>query len=210
VFNADTARIDFDSSVQSVDLNLKTSLGKFFISDSAFQLIDIISDGQNTRAEKNMSISGNTADLSLYIDNKSYVFKDDDQSGRATKVKLNNRPVWNITAKTGAADFEADLSRLKLQSLTLKGGAASITLKLGEMLDHSQISIKTGASSVKVYVPKGVGCTLKAKTGLSDLNASGFENVGHNFFRSNNYDSTAKKIDIEVKGGMSSFVIDKY
>jgi len=209
-FLNDTARIEFDSSVRSVDLKLNTSIGEFFVSDSALSLADIIADGNSTKAVKRYSLSGGVADLKLSIDNKSYVFNDNGKSSVPSYIHLSNLPLWNIKARTGAADFKADFSRLRVESFELKGGAASISLKFGDLVDRSEIAIKTGASSVKIYVPKESGCTIKAKTGLSNFSAEQFENVGRNLYRSSNYDSSSKRIDIEFKGGISDFLVERY
>lgn len=210
VFVGDTARIDLDTNIRAVDLKLNTAAGSFIVSDSGTSLADIIADSRETKAFRRYDASGDVANLKLSINNRSMIFHDNDGGFPPSRILLNNAPVWNISANTGAADFQADLSRLRVESFSLKGGATSVSVRFGDLVDRADVRIKTGASSVKLYVPKSVGCTIKAKTGLSDLTADMFEKVGKNLYKSSNYDSTSKRIDIEVKGGVSSFVIDRY
>ncbi len=210
LFNGDTAHIDLDTNVKSVDLRLNTSAGSFFVSDSGISLADIVADAQQTRAFRRYDVSGDVANLRLSIDNKSMVFHENDGGFPPSRVRLNSAPIWNIVAKTGAADFQADLSRLRVESFSLKGGATSVSVRFGDIMDRTDVKIKTGASSVRLSVPKSVGCTIKAKIGLSDLTADQFERIGNNLYRSSNYDSTSKRIDIEIKGGVSHFMIDRY
>lgn len=210
LFDGDTAHIDLDSNVKSVDLKLNTSAGSFFVSDSGISLADIVADAQQTRAFRRYDVSGDVANLRLSIDNKSMVFHENDGGFPPSRVRLNSAPIWNIVAKTGAADFQADLSRLRVESFSLKGGATSVNVRFGDIMDRTDVKIKTGASSVRLSVPKSVGCTIKAKIGLSDLTADQFEKIGNSLYRSSNYDSTSKRIDIEIKGGVSHFMIDRY
>lgn len=209
-FIGDTARIDLDSNIKTVDLKLNTSAGSFIVSDSGTALADLVAVAQHTKVFKRYSVSGDVADLKISINNQSMFFNDQEGSFPPSRIRLNNAPIWNIEARTGAADYQADLSRLRVESFVLKGGAASASVRFGDLMDLANVRIKAGASSVKLSVPKTVGCTIKAKTGLSDLDAEQFEKVGRNLYRSMNYDSTSKRIDIEIKGGVSHFMIERY
>ncbi|HEY0896572.1 MAG TPA: DUF5668 domain-containing protein [Sphingobacteriaceae bacterium] len=125
-------------------------------------------------------------------------------------LRLNSNPVWNINMEMGAGETDFDLSRFKVASLKLEGGAASFEVKLGEPVGTTNVDVQTGVADVDLDVPSSVGCRIEVETGLSSKDFEGFEKQSDGVYVTSNYQSAAKKIHIKLQGGISDFTVRRY
>src|SRR5690606_6884305 len=116
-------------------------------------------------------------------------------------------PIWNIKVEVGAADLDFDLSKFKVENLTLSGGAADIEVKVGHLMDHVNINAETGLSSVEIKVPKSAGCRIVSKSGLSSKSFDGFLEIEKGVYESGNYKTASKTINIMLKTGISDLKV---
>jgi len=127
---------------------------------------------------------------------------------------------WNLTLgkdlptklglNCGAIDGLLDLREVKLTELTVKGGASSIDLNLGDKSDMLEATVELGASDLKIKVPKGVGVKIKAESGLSSNNFLSQDLTrSDDTFESADYEASAKKIEIDLKTGASSVELER-
>jgi hypothetical protein len=135
---------------------------------------------------------------------------DDDNDGNKVVMRLNANPLWDINLETGAGKTEFDLTPFRINNLKVKGGAASFDVKLGEPEDVTHVVAETGVAEIKIAVPSSVGCKIEVKSGLSSRNFEGFTQQGDGSFTTSNYNSSSKKININLSGGLSEFVVDRY
>jgi len=116
----------------------------------------------------------------------------------------------SLELNCGAIDAALDLREVKLTKLTIKGGASSIDLNLGDKIEKLEATIELGASDLKINVPKGVGVKIKAESGLSSNNfASQDLTRSDDTFESADYEASAKKIEIDLKTGASSVELER-
>lgn len=132
------------------------------------------------------------------------------EGGNAVALRLNAKPNWDISVNLGAGSIDFDLSDYKVSNFNFDGGAASVALKLGELVPLANVKVKTGMADVKIEVPQSVGCRIKAKTGLSAKEFNGFNKIGDGIYESDNYEKTVKKILINLDGGLSNFEVNRY
>ncbi|KQC00351.1 LiaI-LiaF-like domain-containing protein [Pedobacter sp. Hv1] len=158
---------------------------------------------------KESSDSVNTLTFKLQDKNKrnSWSFND---GGNDVDLRLNTAPVWEMNLKLGAGQIDFDLKDYKVRTLNFDGGAAEVDIKLGSLLPITDVNIKTGVADVKIRVPKDSGCRIKTKTGLSTKDFSGFTKIDEGLYETPNYQSSAKKIFINLDGGLSSFEVNRY
>jgi hypothetical protein len=130
--------------------------------------------------------------------------------GNDVDLKLNRKPEWNIVMNMGAGEVDLDLEEYKLRSFRFDGGAASIDLKLGSILPIADVTIKTGVAEVKINIPESSGCRIKTKTGLSAKEFPGFIKIDNGNYETANYKTSARKIFINLDGGLSSFEVNRY
>lgn len=126
-------------------------------------------------------------------------------------IRLTEGMPVDLEIDAGATSIKADLSDVMLRSLLVDSGASSIDLKLGDKLDQSEVNIDTGASSVSIRVPKSLGVRLVLDTGLSSKNLpEGYKKIDDETYQSPNYDSSDRKLTLNVDMGLSSFKLSTY
>jgi hypothetical protein len=130
--------------------------------------------------------------------------------GNSVDMSFNANPVWDMNFDFGAASADFDLSRYKTESITIKTGAASLKLKLGDLYDNCNVTIKAGASSLDIYVPDSAGCTIRTEVSLSSKNFDDFQKISDNFYTTGNAGSAKKQIHLIIKSGISDIKIHRY
>lgn len=135
--------------------------------------------------------------------------RDSSHTNSAT-FKLNPNPEWNINVKTGATELDFDLSKFKVRSVKLAGGAAEFNLKMGQPLATTNIKIETGMSDVTVNVPQTAACQIKSSTGLSSTSFDGFNKMSDGTYETPGFISAKNKMFIKISGGMADFKVKRY
>ncbi|MNL32293.1 hypothetical protein D3C87_1541350 [compost metagenome] len=130
--------------------------------------------------------------------------------GNDVNLMLNVNPRWDIHMNMGAGEANFDLSAYKVREFSFDGGAAALEVKLGSLLPIADVRVKTGIADVKLNIPTTSGCRIKAKTGLSSKEFSGFIKKADGTFETPNYSSATNKIFIFLDGGLSSFEVNRY
>lgn len=124
-------------------------------------------------------------------------------------LKLSETLPLDLVIDAGASDIDLDLRELNLMALELRAGASSIDLKLGSKAAQNEVSISTGASSIDLSLPREAGVRIETQGGLSSRNIIGLDRVSDNVWKSEDYDSAAKKINIEISAGVSSVNVNR-
>lgn len=148
--------------------------------------------------------------LKFVLNNKDDHFDLEEIGSNRAVIKLNTQPVWDINLNMGAGKADFDLSEHHIENLKINGGAASLEIKLGMPFQETQVSMEAGLTEVKFDIPEAVGCRIVAKTGLSDEDFNGFEKQNDGSYQTPNYSTAAKKILINLKGGLSDFEVSRY
>nr|WP_316735920.1 DUF5668 domain-containing protein [Pedobacter aquatilis] len=130
--------------------------------------------------------------------------------GNDVDFKLNKAPNWDINMKLGAGEADFDFEKYKVRSFRFDGGAASLDIKIGDLLPITDVVVKSGVADVKIKIPTNSGCRIKTKTGLSAKDFSGFEKLSDGVYETANYKTSTKKIFINLDGGLSNFEVSRY
>ena len=80
------------------------------------------------------------------------VFRYETGASQVTMIGLGNANFSTMIFDSGAGDYKLDFS--------------------GELKRDATITISTGLSNLRLFVPKGVQATLTAETGVSSVNAN--------------------------------------
>lgn len=146
----------------------------------------------------------------------NFDFDDDDDKGKdssktnSATLKLNPNPEWNINVKTGATELRFDLSKFKIRSFKLNGGAADFNVKLGQPLTTTNVSVNAGVSDVTISVPATAACHIKTSTGLSSTSFDGFNKVSDGTYESPGFSAAKNKMFITINGGLADFKVKRY
>jgi len=130
--------------------------------------------------------------------------------GNNVDIWLNTRPNWEFQVNMGAGAVDFDLSDYRVREFNFDGGAAALEVKLGSLLPVTDVNVKTGVADVKISIPSGSGCQIRAKTGLSAKEFTGFTKLSDNTYETPNYKAAKNKIFINFDGGLSSFEVNRY
>jgi hypothetical protein len=143
--------------------------------------------------------------------NKGVHFDTDDKDkSNLADIKLNANPIWDMNIETGASKFDFDLTKFKIRNFTLKGGAASFDIKLGNPLTTTNVEVSTGVSEVKISVPKEAACSIRTNSGLSSNNFDGFDKKDDNLYETPGFGAAKTKIIIHMAGAVSDFKVNRY
>jgi hypothetical protein len=134
----------------------------------------------------------------------------DEMENNETNIRLNLTPVWDIHIGMGAGEAIFDLTPYKVSSLKFEGGAASFEAKIGSLQPLTNVTVETGVANVEIDVPSESGCRIVVDSGLSSKDFIGFIKQTDGTYQTSNYSTAAKKINISLKGGLSSFEVRKY
>lgn len=134
-----------------------------------------------------------------------------DNSNEAV-LRINPNPIWDVNVETGAASVNFDLSKFKVRSLKLDGGAASFDLKLGEPLETTNVNVSTAAASVHIRIPKDAACKVNISGFLSsnNLEDAGLTKGSDGDYETPGFETAKNKIFMNVSGGMASFDVHRY
>jgi DNA-binding MarR family transcriptional regulator len=129
---------------------------------------------------------------------------------RAAEVTLNVAIPWQIIIQGAASEITAELDRLTLSGLEVKGGMSMIRLELPTPLSVVPIRISGGALDITVRRPAGVPARVHLKGWVSTFifDDQRFSNAGNNWhLHSPGYEGTAPGYDIEVASSASMVTI---
>ena len=203
-YNITSQKID---SATTAEINLKTGLGQLDINTA-----DQVAVAQ---AHLESNISNLTNDTTLAGTNQIINITTDATSGWPVG-SAENRLSVNITRSLpirlnldiGASNITADFTLARLQNLDIKSGATKSDIKLGDSEDLMTVDLDSGASSFLIRVPASSGVSVKLD-GVTSNNLAGLIKKGDKY-ESDNYESTAKKINIVGRLGLASFTLERY
>jgi len=199
----------FDSTILFAELRMDAAAGSFDIINTSDELIEF--DKQGYLGDYSMVTQDlddkRIIDISLI---EGSIRRKSRSMGDQVEIKLNNNPVWDFDFNIGAASVDLDLSAFKAKDIEIDGGAASIELKLGGLYDDTRVNIDAGATSITIKVPVESGCELYTTSVLSSKSINGFEKINRNTYRTDNFKSADKLIEISVDVAVSDLTIKRY
>jgi len=198
----------FDSTLTFATLNFDAGAGSFNISNTTDNLFDATTEGRKDNFYLKRYDSDTTSKIEFKMQKTRFRIGVDNYKNRVD-MSLNSNVVWDMNFDVGAASMEFDLTELKTQNIDVDMGAASITIKLGNLYSRTKLSIDAGASDINIYVPKESGCKISTDGALSSKHFNEFEKISSNHYETENYTGAENKIYIEIDSGVSSISVDR-
>jgi hypothetical protein len=121
---------------------------------------------------------------------------------------LNKDVAWQLKFEMGASDAQVDLTDVRVTDLKVETGASNTEITLPANAGHTHVDLDGGAASVSFTVPEGVAARIQVDSGLSsiDIDRTRFPRVG-NYYKSDDYETAANKVDINADFGAGSLSI---
>jgi hypothetical protein len=202
---------DYTADAKLARLNISGGGTTYTLNDTTSQLFKAETKEFYGKYEFNSTKEDSVYVLNLKMkNNKGWHFDSDDNKSNLADIKLNSNPVWDINVETGATKLDFDLSKFKIKNLTLKGGAASFDVKLGNPLVSTNVEVSTGVSEVNISVPKEAACSIRTNSGLSSNEFEGFDKKDNGLYETSGFDAAKNKIYIHMSGGVSDFKVKRY
>ncbi|RYZ97196.1 MAG: hypothetical protein EOP47_22260 [Sphingobacteriaceae bacterium] len=205
----------FTADTRIAQLNIAGGGTSYFLKDTTDQLFNAATKEFWGKYEFNNKKTDSVAVLNFKMrekDGKNGRKRfnwDGDQENSAT-IKLNPTPEWDINVHTGATKLDFDLTKFKIRSLKLKGGAASFDVKLGQSLPVTRLDVTTGASEVHIKIPQNAACSITMQSGLSSNDFEGFNKINDNHYETAGFAAATNKIYIKMAGAVSDFNVSRY
>ncbi len=200
----------FAGSIKTADFSFKAGAGTFTSTkDSSSRLFYAHAEGVKNNYELNSMVSDSSADLVMEMKKARFRIGKHSMRNRV-EMYFNPEPLWNLNFDIGAASVNLDLSPVKVRNLRVGMGAASFKVKLGSAAKRTDVNVESGASKVEIGVPEKSGCEIRTDGALNSTDFQGFKKITSDLYRTDNFDSAANKIFINISSGVSSLDINRY
>jgi hypothetical protein len=127
------------------------------------------------------------------------------------EIKLTDRIPVNLRIYAKATEGELDLSGLKLKNLNLDIQAASLNVKLGDLVDQINGTIESDASKLSLLIPEDMGLKIENHAKLTSTSFSNISIMKYdNIYQTSNFDQAPKKIVLSLEGSVTRLVVKSY
>ena len=121
------------------------------------------------------------------------------------RVSLSPVPEIIVDLGLAAASIDLDLAALRVTSLYVDGGAASLDITMPANAGDVEAVISASAASIDVRIPDGVEARIINQTNLSSLDVvSRFHRLAGGLYQSPGYHEAENRVQLELLGGASS------
>lgn len=196
-------------STESAKLTVSFGAGQFHINGNtgASELLSgSFVGGVETKVKSDGSFS--KVKLQPRSDDFIHVIMPWSWGARNWEFGLNKNVDWQLSLEMGASDAQVDLTDVKVTDLKVETGASNTNITLPANAGVTHVDLDGGAASVTFTVPEGVAARIQVDSGLSsiDIDRTRFPRVG-NYYKSEDYETAANKVDINADFGAGSLSI---
>jgi hypothetical protein len=199
----------YDSSIERASFTFHGGAGRFVMQNTTENLADAQTESGFGQYELDKSTEDGTADVVLSMrDQRRFRF-----FGRIRNeadIQLNAKPAWEMRFEAGASKLDLDLSPYKTERVIIDAGASTIRIRLGDRADETNVRVKTGVSSVRIEVPSSAGCEVYDNSHIGSTDFDNLSKMSGNRWKSDNFDTAAKKIHVSIDAGVSSIRLRRY
>lgn len=198
---ATAAPVEFSQSatvpragVTDMNLTVNYGAGRLSLSTGTTDLVAITSTIQDI--DYSVMQTGSSASVTLSSSRSGFIW---DGSDRNWSVRVPTDVRTGMTLNLGAGDFDVDLTQVQLVRATINAGASSATVRLPATVKGDvRMTISTGASDLKIYVPQGLAYRVIYSSVVSSQNGP---------MESANYATSTDRLTITVSTAAGSVSI---
>lgn len=197
------------NDVEQAEVSIKAGASALKINTTdQKEIVKVKLDSNVTTLAKTSTLNSRSQQIDFYMSNNSNWWVGDIRN--VWDVKLSQGLPITLNVDAGASDTQIDTSNAKLREMNIKAGASNLNIKLGKIENVSNINIDSGASSVVLKIPSGVGVRLSLEGGLTTKYLSDLNKTTDNVFESPDFSKSKQQINIVAKIGVSSFTVERY
>jgi hypothetical protein len=187
---------------RTAGVEIKQGVGELKVSGGAKNLLDatFTYNVDAWKPEISYSVSGDRGSLVVKQPTEINVALGDQQY--EWDLRLRDAVPISLQANLGAGKAALDLSSLTLQSLAVNTGAGEVTVDLGTYASSSFTgTVKGGAGKLTLILPKDVGVSVKADTGIGKTNIVGLQKKGEEYVN-DAYGKTSDTLSLTIQAGV--------
>lgn len=206
--NQNTVIERYDRNIRNASFLFKANAGNFTMKDVGKDLINADTEISFGEYILDKDINGDSADIELKMNSKSIPWRFT-KAKNNVDIKLNGNPVWNMNFDISVSKADFDLTNYKVSKLKANIDASSIKIVLGDKSDIVNLDLDITASGITLVIPKATGIEVQSKNLLSMNKFDSLVKINKNTFRSENFDSSTKKVFVELEEDVSSVRIER-
>jgi hypothetical protein len=199
----------YSDSIHHASFTLESGAGTFTLRDTSSELMTARTSVSVGAYHVERDRSDDHATLALRYEGRKRGWRFN-RIRNSADIMLHPAPVWDLRFEVGATRLDVDASPFSVESLDIDAGAADVRVKLGDRIDNIAMRINSGASSVRVLVPRASGCEVNISAPLSSKSFNGFEKIEKGLYRTENYSTAPKRVSIVINAGVSSLKVVRY
>jgi hypothetical protein len=121
------------------------------------------------------------------------------------RVGVTGEVPLDLVVESGASRSTLDRSETRLRRLELRTGASETRVLLPRSAGASTVRVESGAASVHLEVPEGVGARIRSRMALgsSGIDQARFPRSGDGY-ASPDWELAANRVEIDIQGGVGS------
>ena len=120
-------------------------------------------------------------------------------------IALNASIPLSLRLETGASESRLTLTDLNVRELSIKTGASSTTVDLPRAAGFTRVHVESGAAAVKLRVPQGVAASIQVKSALAGIHVDRARfPLSAAGYASSDYAGAANKVEIFIETGVGS------
>lgn len=186
-------------------IKVHTGAGRLTLNSGALGLIEGTLESDFLRVDLEDKIDGSLQSVKIEGRKLSVT---DGMSKNELNLRVADDLPLDLAFETGAIDMDLDLSEIQARSIDVRTGVSSVNLKIGDRLSSSLLKVNAGVSSVNISLPKTIGARIRIDSDLASKDLLDFIKIDDKTYESSNYDTSTKKIEIQMQVGVSSVNIN--
>lgn len=125
-------------------------------------------------------------------------------------IHLNRKVPEALTAHSDGGNVRLDLSGMPVTRVSADTGGGNVEVILPDPAASLSVVAKSGAGNVVIQVPGNMAARIRATTGLGKVIMDArFVKMEANTYQSPDFDSAAKKVEMELSSGAGNVVVQQ-
>lgn len=200
---------DKDAATDQARVDIKIDVGNLVIGGGAAKLVEGNFTSDYMQLEKISSVSDRTQNIGLKsINSSNRSWNPFFGEGKSDlNLKLNSDLPMNLVFNFNVTDAVINLREVNARSVAIDSNVSNLELTLPDNRDAVDVKIKANVGQTKIFLPASSGVRINLDSDISSQNLPGFEKISETEYRTSNYGTATKKIEMGLDIDVSDLEI---
>jgi len=197
-----------ETNAKSVNLTVDLGAAKIDIRSGSSDAVNGIFRSNFAVLNKTSTLSGDRQIVDINSTNReSWMFWGIHRN--QLDLQLAETLPYELNMKSGAADLNLDLTKVRANQINIDAGASTIDLTLGELVSTTTVDVDAGASTITVNLPRAIsGIRFNFDGGASTKHLpTELKEVNKSLYETSDYITATKKLNLSINAGASTINI---